>query len=295
MPLKVFDSHFHLLNHDINTSQINQYYLNDFINDYNYLDSNISLEGGICVEALSASYPKIINKEYNDYCDKEISWFTKQLENKKNYYFISPIALESNYLENNINKLENIYNCVGVRQILNYNPSWPRNKYLGDLVVNKKWVNGLNVLSESNLHFDLQINPHQFENTYKLIKNIKNINFTIDHMGLPLYKDFNNTEYWDGLKLFSNLDNVFVKLSRLSYFHNDWDKYEPIKSHILKVKNIFGFEKILYGSNLPIENNFDFDIKRIVDAFIKLFEKKSHLIDLENFFYNNSLHAYRVI
>ena len=56
----------------------------------------------------------------------------------------------------------------GVRQILNYEPSWPRNKRLGNLLDNRKWIEGYHVLEDFSLSFDLQINPGQFQRAVQL-------------------------------------------------------------------------------------------------------------------------------
>lgn len=47
----------------------------------------------------------------------------------------------------------------GVRQILNYEPSWPCNRRLGNLLDNRNWIKGYHVLEDFGLSFDLQLNP----------------------------------------------------------------------------------------------------------------------------------------
>ena len=294
MNYKIFDSHFHLINHKIHKSKFKDYDFMNLINDYKINEFNVSLKGGICVEMLSACYPGLENEIYNKLLNAEISWLSNEIKDRDNFYFLAPISFESIFLENNLNKLINIYKCLGVRQILNHNPSWPRNKYLGNLLKNDIWVKGFNLFCESNINCDLQINPNQFLDTYDLIKNKRRTNFIINHVGLPLYKDVNDCEYWTGLKLFSELNNVFIKLSRISYVHENWDIENNVQNFILKVINLFGTERVLFGSNHPIENNFNFDLKRSIKAFISFFEKKLNSDLIDNFFSNNCLKAYRI-
>ena len=72
-------------------------------------------------------------------------------------------------------------------------------KRIGNLLKNDIWVKGFNLFCEFNINCDLQINPNQFLDTYDLIKNKRRTNFIINHVGLPLYKDVNDCEYWTGL------------------------------------------------------------------------------------------------
>tara|TARA_B100001964_G_scaffold242527_1_gene317643 strand:- start:380 stop:1297 length:918 start_codon:yes stop_codon:yes gene_type:complete len=294
MNCRLFDSHFHLINHKIHKSKFKEYNFSNLINDYNLSEINVTLRGGICVEMLSACYQGLDNENYNNFLNAEISWLSNEIKDKNDFYFIAPISFESVFLETNLHRLINIHKCLGVRQILNHNPSWPRNKYLGNLLKNDIWVKGFNLFCESSINCDLQINPNQFLDTYDLIKNIKNINFIINHMGLPLYKDMNGSEYWTGLKLFSELNNVFIKLSRISYVHENWDNENDVQNFILKVINLFGTERVLYGSNQPIESNFNFDLKRSIQAFISFFEKKLSPDVIDNYFFKNCFKAYRI-
>ena len=50
----------------------------------------------------------------------------------------------------------------GVRQILNFEPPWPRNKQQGDLLLDPKWQKGYAELKHFSMTWDLQINPNQF-------------------------------------------------------------------------------------------------------------------------------------
>ena len=58
----------------------------------------------------------------------------------------------------------------GIRQIINYEPSWPRNEQLGDLLSNARWREGYAKLENHSLSFDLQLNPHQFKDAVSLVE-----------------------------------------------------------------------------------------------------------------------------
>jgi predicted TIM-barrel fold metal-dependent hydrolase len=45
----------------------------------------------------------------------------------------------------------------GIRQIVNFEPSWPRNGALGNLLLNDRWRQGYALLAKHRLSFDLQV------------------------------------------------------------------------------------------------------------------------------------------
>jgi hypothetical protein len=66
MNCRLFDSHFHSINHKIHKSKFKEYNFLNLINEYTLSEINVTLRGGICVEMLSAFYPGLENGNYDN-------------------------------------------------------------------------------------------------------------------------------------------------------------------------------------------------------------------------------------
>ena len=186
------------------------------------------------------------------------------------------------------------YVC-GIRQILNHNPSWPRNSVMGDLLDNEKWKDGFGKLGNYNFSFELQLNPNQYQKALKIIKDYPDTKLIINHLGTPKLDDIQKSKnlFWESMKKFSQYNNVFMKISMLSYIMKDWEDSEIVNEAVNRIIEIFGINNCFFASNFPVESNFGWDINRLLDAFKNI--ASNYNIDEKNkLFSTNAMSAYNV-
>lgn len=89
-------------------------------------------------------------------------------------------------------------NFRGIRQLLNYHPDKP--EYCeadnDDYLANPKWLEGLGLLTTYGLSFDLHCLPRQMAAAYEVVKKLPNLQFILDHCGLPYEKDDAAKKLW---------------------------------------------------------------------------------------------------
>jgi predicted TIM-barrel fold metal-dependent hydrolase len=182
----------------------------------------------------------------------------------------------------------------GVRQILNFEPPWPRNKQQGDLLLDPKWQKGYAELKHFSMTWDLQINPNQFYDAFHVIEKNPETPVIIGHIGTPTINDITEKkdDYWNGLKALSELDNVYMKISMLAYTDPEWDGNPLIKDTVLKVIDLFGVDRCQFASNLPVENLWGWDAKRIYAGFLDLVDDQFSHVDKQKLFAENAIKVY---
>ncbi|MDG2187732.1 MAG: amidohydrolase family protein [Hyphomicrobiales bacterium] len=140
--------------------------------------------------------------------------------------------------------------------------------------------------------FELQVFQGQAESTKKLIKRYPEINFILQHAGMPhdLSED-RMKEWYDFIGNISEFDNLFIKLSGLGTFIN---KNDPkfINEIVNKVLNIYNSNRCLFGSNFPIEKIWC-NYSDIIEAY-QFATQKLQMSDKKNIFYETANRLYRL-
>ena len=86
----------------------------------------------------------------------------------------------------------------GIRQLLNYHPDKPQYSEVDsdNYLTNPKWLEGLGLCGKHNLSFDLGILPRQMATAYEVVKKFPNMQFILDHCGLPYEKEDEAKKLW---------------------------------------------------------------------------------------------------
>ena len=308
MNIEFWDPHFHIWDISENTKSGHDskqifapgkkqiYTWHDYESDVQYKDLSFKHIGGAFIEAMSVCHTESYDKNYEDYCTNETSWASNELNNShKQYVVISSAPLESPNIKNILSKLSNYPNVCGIRQIINHNPSWPRNVVLGDLLDNDNWINGFSELVNYDFSFELQLNPKQYQKALNIIKDFPDTNVIINHLGTPKLDDIQNKNncFWEGMEAFSQFKNIYMKISMLSYIINDWDDSNFINDAVHRIIDIFGMNHCFFASNFPVENNIGWDVNRLLGAYekiSKIYDKE----DMKKLFSVNAMSAYNL-
>ena len=253
--------------------------------------------GGAFVEAVSVCHIEQSGSVFVEACFAESHWASEQLEqSERNYVLVASAPLEDPDIESILSRLTADTNVCGIRQIINFEPSWPRNGRLGNLLENPQWIRGFGALGRHSLSFDLQLNPHQFQQASELIGKFPDTLVIIDHLGSPTLDDLQQRadQYWNGLKTLAAHERSFIKISMLSYIDESWDQNPLVRDAVLKVIELFGIDRCFFASNLPVESNAGWDANRLFAAFERLVAGSFGSKDLQKLFSGNARVAYRV-
>lgn len=263
--MKLWDPHFHIWDVSPNTSSGHDpavlfapedapiYSLSRLEADL--APSGLELIGGAFVEATSVCHIAEDGWRYSSACIAETWWGSQQFQRSPlDYRIVSAAPLEDPQIRQILSELTRYPNVCGIRQILNHEPSWPRNGRLGNLFENEPWRRGYAQLADFGLSFDLQLNPHQFRQAAALSAQHPEIPLIIGHLGSPTLEDLQKGKrYWEGMQALADLPHASIKLSMLSYPDRNWETNALVKEAVLRLIDLFGVDRCFFASNFPVE------------------------------------------
>ena len=251
--------------------------------------------GGAFVEAVSVCHVGTTGDAFAAACLAEATWASAQLANsRKSNVIVASAPLEAPNAGALLTKLADDPLVRGVRQIVNYRPSWPRNDQLGDLLTDRRWRDGYARLQDHAMSYDLQLNPHQFRTAAHLIETHPHIPVIVGHLGSPTLADLdeNKDVYWDGLSALADQAQVSIKLSMLSYQDREWESNALVKETVLRVIELFGVDRCFFASNFPVEAHVGWDAARLYREYIELVADQYNERDQQKLFADNAKRVY---
>ena len=302
--MELWDPHFHLwdLSPDTTTghdaSQLAAAGGNP-VYDRQCFESDLAVEGfaltgGALVEAVSVCHVREDGPRFAKACVAEARWASSQLApSPLDYVIVASASLEDPDLPAVLRDLAQCAALRGIRQILNHDPSWPRNESRGDFLDQPAWERGFARLEELSLSFDLQLNPHQFRKAARLLARYPGIPIVIDHLGSPTLADLREgTVYWEGLEALADLEQAYLKVSMLSYPDRSWDRNPLVRESVRRALDLFGVDRCMFASNFPVEKHAGWPAARLCAGFRGL---ASHLdaADRQRLFADTARRAYR--
>ena len=174
-------------------------------------------------------------------------------------------------LEHYLDELLKLKTVKGIRQIIGRAPEENSLSNINKLLSNPKFLKGLNIICERNLTFDLQLIPELMELISPILKKVPNLDIVLCHAGSPYNRTKFGVEDWsDRLKDLSNQSNIFCKLSGLGMFDHNWTK-NTITPIVQTVLNQFGAERVMFGSNFPVDS-ITASYNELISAYEEIFE-----------------------
>ncbi len=141
----------------------------------------------------------------------------------------------------------------GVRQIIGRSDAEDAVTGSGQLVADPAWREGLELLGELGLSFDLQLTPPQVPAVIEALASAPDTQIALCHCGSPWDQTVAGLESWrQGLRLLADSSNVHCKISGLGMFDHNWsvDSIRPIVESCIE---IFGVGRSMFGSNFPVD------------------------------------------
>lgn len=135
----------------------------------------------------------------------------------------------------------------GIRQVL-HGPSNPAGYCL-----DKKFVQGVRLLGERDLSFDLCMRPGELLDAAKLIDGCPGTRFILDHCGNGDVQAKDRSQWEKDMAAVAQRKNVVCKVSGIvvTAKPEQWkaDDLAPIVNHTLKV---FGPDRVMFGGDWPV-------------------------------------------
>lgn len=142
----------------------------------------------------------------------------------------------------------------GVRVRLNYHePSGRRIARAADVMQGAAFRSGLRAAAKRKLVFNLSIFATQLPEAAALAQAVPEATLVLEHFGWPLSGDADAFKEWrQGMAALAACPNTAVKVSGFWAIDREW-RQETIAPWVKETLALFGPERCMYGSNLPIE------------------------------------------
>ena len=134
----------------------------------------------------------------------------------------------------------------GVRRLIQSEPEL-------DFCLQPDFIQGVQMLAEFGLSFDICITHIQLENTIQLVQQCPEVSFVLDHIGKPDIKGKQLDPWRAQMRQLAALPNVWCKVSGL-VTEADLEQWQPadLRPYLSHVFETFGFDRVMYGGDWPV-------------------------------------------
>jgi len=140
-----------------------------------------------------------------------------------------------------------------------------------NFLLRPEFMRGISYLEKFGYTYDILVFPHQLGSVLQFVKHFPNQKFVIDHIAKPYIKD----GFYEGwallMEAIAQHENVYCKVSGMitEADYHSWtpEQIHPYLHHVLE---IFGSERIMFGSDWPVclvAGNYG-QVKAVVTDFI---------------------------
>ncbi len=132
----------------------------------------------------------------------------------------------------------------GLRRILHESPD--------ELGQRPLFAQNIKRLAEYGLSFDFCVLPHQIPIAIAIAKAAPDVQFVVDHCGVPNVKDKALEPWRANMSAIAELPNVAAKISGVvAYAGENWtvDDLRPFVEHTIAA---FGWDRVVWGSDWPV-------------------------------------------
>lgn len=153
-----------------------------------------------------------------------------------------------------LDQLQALSTVRGVRQIVGRAPGEDAITGTNELLDDPAFLQGLIEIGRRGLSFDLQLLPELMDKTAQVLARAPETRVVICHAGSPHDRSADGLAAWEqALRALSDLPNVSCKLSGLGMFDHGWTE-ESIRPIVETVLDQFGADRVMFGSNFPVDS-----------------------------------------
>jgi L-fuconolactonase len=134
----------------------------------------------------------------------------------------------------------------GIRRLIQSEPD-------PEFCIRPAFVEGVRLLAEYDLSFDICIRHHQLASATELVRRCPDVQFILDHIGKPAIKDGLIEPWRTELRALSALPNVTCKISGVitEADHTGWNR-DQLRPYIDHAIECFGFSRVMFGGDWPV-------------------------------------------
>jgi len=160
-----------------------------------------------------------------------------------------------------------------------------------DLMLTPSFMNGISQLEQYNFTYDILIFSDQLKYIPQFVKLFPYQKFVIDHIAKPGIKSGEIDQWKKDMTAVAAFDNVYCKISGMVTEAN-WQNWHPsdFKPYLDIVVNVFGTDRIMYGSDWPVcevAGGYD-KVIGILKNYFSVFSEEEQ----KNFFGENAMEFY---
>lgn len=172
---------------------------------------------------------------------------------------------------------------VGLRRILH--------ETTDDVSQSEVFRSNLRKLGQRDLTFDINFLARQLSIGADLVHAVDNVQFILDHCGVPDIKGGDDSSWRAGIKTLSGLPNVVCKISGITaYCAPGMATVETLKPYIEHCIECFGWDRVVWGSDWPVCN-----INASVQSWMSISKKvvaKEDPTNQDKLFRSNAMRIY---
>lgn len=122
-----------------------------------------------------------------------------------------------------------------------------------DWLLRPKVLYNMKFLADQGFPLDLLIQTRHLNTVINFLKIVPpNMKVVIDHIAKPLIKEQTYDPWMEQMKKIAQFRNVYCKISGLVNEAGESWSYESILPYIEHIYNVFGIDRIIYGSDWPV-------------------------------------------
>ena len=140
-------------------------------------------------------------------------------------------------------RLKELPHLRGIRRLIQNQPD-------PDFSVQPDFLEGIKLLGEQDVSFDICVLHHQMANVIEMVRQSPNTRFVLDHIGKPGIRDGLFDPWREHMRTLAGFDNVWCKISGVitEADHKNWTR-EEVRPYIEHTLDCFGFERSMYGGD----------------------------------------------
>jgi predicted TIM-barrel fold metal-dependent hydrolase len=160
---------------------------------------------------------------------------------------------------------------------------------LGD----QHWISGLAALESYGFSWDLRVPYWHLTEAAEVLSDLPATTVVLNHCGLPLDRSSVGLATWRrGMEDLAALPKVMVKVSELGLPHNRWDRASNERV-IAETVSIFGFERSMFASNLPVATLTAANFGEIITTVLHALPNATH-DQIDQLFARTAAECYRI-
>jgi len=162
----------------------------------------------------------------------------------------------------------------------------------GDYLTSSAFRRGFKLLEEYELIACIATEWPEISKLRNLAYTHPNIRIILDHAGKPIERNHEYFSNWkNGLKSISKEDNVTCKISGLGMGDHDWTT-ESIKPYVETCIEVFGIDRVIFGSNWPVDSLWS-NYEKVINSYREITNQLT-LSEREQFFFKNVDYIYDI-